>query len=115
MTKTRASTPQSCIVDTRIYQGARGPGANSTHRDDADADEPLVADAVLDWIAGELAKMVSQRGNDAAEAAGDVCERLTALVREIADRVAGEKRAAWVREELAKDRAQSGASRPRFR
>ena len=115
MTKTRATAQQARIVDTRVYRGHRGSEPCATHRDDADADEPLVADAVLDWIAGELANMVSPRGNDAAEAAGDVCERLTALVREIADRVAGEKRAAWVQEELAKNQAQSGASRPRFR
>jgi len=94
-------------VDTRIVRGLRGPGSHSIHPDD-DPYGNAVSVAVTDWVRNQLERMIGSRGNDAEDAASDLCERLADLVLEIANDVAAKKRMDWVREELRKDRQWSG-------
>jgi len=91
------------IVDTRTFKGPRGPGAHSVHPD-GDPDGGALFGEVTNWIRNQLEHMISPRGNDAADAAVDLGERLAGLILEIAKDIAARKRIAWVEEELRKDR-----------
>jgi len=91
------------IIDTRVVEGPRGPGAHSIHPD-GDPDAGVFSGEVMDWIRNQLEHMISPRGNDAEEAASDLCERLASMVLGTAKIIAARKRIGWVQEELQNDR-----------
>ena len=91
------------IIDTRIARGARRPGSHSVHSDD-DPDCSMFSDTVTDWLRNQLEHMISPRGNDAEDAAGDLSERLAGMVLELAKDIAATRRIGWVQKELRQDR-----------
>jgi hypothetical protein len=95
------------IIDTRTAKGPREPGSHSIHPD-GDPDCGVFSGEVTDWIQNQLEHMISPRGNDAEDAAGDLCERLAGIVLEMAKDVAAKKRIKWMQAELRQDRQRNG-------
>jgi len=98
--------PHLQVVDNRVFRGVRGPGSRPVHPDNEPPGD-VVSVAVTDWVRSQLERMIAPRGNDAEEAASDLCERLAGVVPEIARDVAAMKRLDWVRQELRKDQQRS--------
>lgn len=91
------------IVDRRADAAGRHEHPHLVHPDDDESGEPLVADAVVDWIEGQLEHMISARGNDAAEAINNLVERLAGLVGEISRDIAVKHRRTWLQAEVGQD------------